>query len=279
VKSGNSEIEKEVLRGFGREWRTYDQSHLSDNEKGSIFKQYFAVFPWDMLPEGAVGADIGCGSGRWATLVAPRVGRLHLLDASDEALSVARRNLDGFDNVDFHLASANSLPFENGSLDFAYSLGVLHHVVDTMGALRQVHEKLRHNAPFLVYLYYDMENRPFWYRLMWRASDCMRRIISRLPFLFRNMLCTVIAALLYWPVARLGALAEMLGAKTANWPLAYYRDKSFYLMRTCSLDRFGTILEKRYKRVEIESMLSEAGFVDIRFSDSPPYWCAVGFKR
>ncbi len=49
-------------------------------------------------------------------------------------------------------------------------------------------------------------------------------------------------------------------------------------MRTDARDRFGTPLEQRFTAEEIKSMMEDAGFVDIRFSDAPPFWCAVGFK-
>ena len=49
-------------------------------------------------------------------------------------------------------------------------------------------------------------------------------------------------------------------------------------MRTDSRDRFGTPLELRFTRVQIERMLLDAGLRDIVFSDGEPYWCAVGFR-
>ena len=42
---------------------------------------------------------------------------------------------------------------------------------------------------------------------------------------------------------------------------------------------FCTRLEQRFTRRQIEDMLSEAGFGDIRFSDRVPYRCAVGKER
>ena len=50
-------------------------------------------------------------------------------------------------------------------------------------------------------------------------------------------------------------------------------------MATDSLDRFGTKLEKRYTKDEIENILSKAGFVDIKFSDDTPYWVAIAWKK
>jgi SAM-dependent methyltransferase len=87
-------LDERTVRSFGEEWSTYDQSHLVKEDRiARRFEEYFAIFPWDALPEGAAGADIGCGSGRWAAIVGPRVGVLHCVDASDRALAVARRNL------------------------------------------------------------------------------------------------------------------------------------------------------------------------------------------
>jgi hypothetical protein len=50
-------------------------------------------------------------------------------------------------------------------------------------------------------------------------------------------------------------------------------------MRTDALDRFGTKLEKRFSRKEIQSMMEKSGLEHIVFSENPPYWCAVGYKR
>src|SRR3989338_7345241 len=120
-------LDANVIRDFGSEWSKFDQSSLSDADRMEMFENYFHIFPWDRLPSSSTGADIGCGSGRWASLVVSRVGHLHLVDPSGDALAVARQNLSDVVNVSFHQASVDSLPFEVGSLDFAYSLGVLHH--------------------------------------------------------------------------------------------------------------------------------------------------------
>jgi hypothetical protein len=49
-------------------------------------------------------------------------------------------------------------------------------------------------------------------------------------------------------------------------------------MRTDALDRFGTRLEQRFTKAEIESMMRRAGLQNIEFSAGTPYWCAVGTK-
>lgn len=241
-----------------------------------MFEAYFRIFPWHELPKGATGFDAGCGSGRWAVKVAPRVGKLHLVDASSEALSVARHNLTGHANVEFIQSTVDDMPFAPGSMDFGYSLGVLHHIPDTQAALNACVSKLRPGAPFLLYLYYAFDDRPKWFKALWRSSDLTRRAISRLPHTAKLAVTTPIAALLYWPLARGARLAEKLGHLPKHWPLQYYRGRSFYTMRTDALDRFGTRLEQRFTRPEMEQMMREAGLESIEFGEHEPYWVAVG---
>ncbi|WP_448525696.1 class I SAM-dependent methyltransferase [Parathermosynechococcus lividus] len=271
-------IDLETVRGFGDEWSRFPQDQLGEDIRKQMFSDYFSLFDWDSLPSGAVGADIGCGSGRWAQVVAPKVGHLMLIDASPEALNVAKANLSGVSNVSFINASVGALPIQDASLDFAYSLGVLHHVPDTAAAIREVAAKLKSGAPFLVYLYYAFDNRGPAYRALWRLSDLVRRVVSRLPFALRYLVSQALAVSVYWPLARMALVLEHMGTLPAGWPLAYYRDKPFYVLRTDALDRFGTRLERRFSQDEIRLMLKDAGFLDIRFSDNAPYWCAIGIK-
>lgn len=268
-----------VVEGFGQEWSAFDHSGRKAEGLEESFAAYFAIFPWSELPVQPKGFDLGCGSGRWARIVAPRTGELHCIDASQEALAVARRNLRDIEQAQFHLASVDVIPLPDDSMDFGYSLGVLHHVPDTADALASCVRKLRRGAPFLVYLYYAFDNRPAWFRAVWGISDGFRRIISRLPFWLKRIVCEVLATLVYWPLARLALLCERAGRDVGNWPLSAYRRATFYVMRNDSLDRFGTRLEQRFTRVEIEMMMQKAGLDRIKFSEAEPYWCAVGYKR
>ncbi len=273
--SHSKRVSRQVIAGFGEEWSRFTQDEINDEERQKIFDDYFAIFPWSQLPAKAKGADIGCGSGRWATVAAPRVGWLTCVDASSAALNVAKKNLHLHKNVDFLLADVNDLPFSDAELDFAYSLGVLHHVPNTTAALSNIAKTLKPGGHFLLYLYYAFDNRPLWFQLLWRLSDMMRRLISRLPRGARFMVCDVIAATIYWPLGRFASVCERMRIPIKNLPLAYYRDKSFYVMRTDALDRFGTVLEKRFARDQIARLLKQTGFVNIRFSDSEPFWCVV----
>lgn len=271
-------IDKQVVAGFGDEWSRFDQSTLSAEEHQKMFDNYFNIFPWGKLPADAVGFDLGCGSGRWAKLVAPRVGKLHLIDPSKEALDVAKRNLRNSDNCTFHIAGVEDTPLPDNSCDFGYCLGVLHHIPDTKRGLQTCVSKIKSGAPFLVYLYYRFDNRPAWFRLIWKISDLIRSFVCKMPHPIRFGISQILAVIVYFPLARFALLMEKLGFNVEKIPLSQYRHNSFYTMRTDALDRFGTRLEKRFTKKEIREMMEQVGLENITFSETS-FWTAVGFKK
>ena len=273
----NINIDIQTVEGFGDEWSRFNQKDLSDSAR--MYEDYFKVFPWERLDQKSIGADVGCGSGRWAVVVAPKIGHLHLIDASNQALEVAKENLKSTTNCSFHNCSLDAMPITDGSLDFAYSLGVLHHIPDTQEGIRSIAEKLKTGGIFLAYIYYRFDNRPLWFKLIWKLSDFVRRCICRLPYSIRYFLSQIIAISIYWPLSRSALFLEKVYKPLNNFPLFWYRNKSFYSLRTDALDRFGTKLERRYTKPEITSMLKSAGFRNIVFSEEAPFWCVSAVKK
>ena len=82
VEGKSRNVDHRVVKGFGEEWSRFGNRQLAVDELEAMFGHYTSVFPWEDLPEDAEGFDAGCGSGRWARFFAPRVGRLHCIDAS-----------------------------------------------------------------------------------------------------------------------------------------------------------------------------------------------------
>ena len=272
-----SNIDDKTVASFGYEWTRFKQSGMSDAEACKAFDEYFAVFPWNLLTPDAVGFDKGCGSGRWARFVAPNVCRLNCVDPS-AAISVARVALAEHGNVLFHQASVDASGLQPGSQDFGYSLGVLHHVPDTAAAIRSCEELLKPGAPLLPYPYYAFDNRPSWFQSLWKVSDWGRRVIHRLPPSLKHLATDIIAALVYWPLARLSGVLEGLKLEVHGIPLFFLPSPHLYTMRTDARDRFVKPSEQRFTRMQIESMMRSAGLTDLRFSESAPYWCLVGVK-
>ena len=94
------------------------------------------------------------------------------------------------------------MPIKDNSMDFGYSLGVLHHVPNTALGIKQCVQKLKSGAPLLLYLYYRFDNRPWWFKLIWYITDLLRKIVSKMPYQLRYISSQIIALLIYLPLAR-----------------------------------------------------------------------------
>ena len=271
-------IDKKVVEDFGEEWSKFSQSSISDENLKASWDQYFSIFPFDHLASSAEGFDMGCGSGRWAKFVAEKVHTLNCIDPSEKALSVAKKNLSSFSNISFFNASVSDEVLTENSQDFGYCLGVLHHIPNTYKGLKACAKLLKKDAPFLLYLYYNFENRSFLFKTIWKISDILRRFCSSMPTKIKISLTTLIAYFIYLPLARIALISEKIGINVDNFPLNDYRAKDFYFMKTDALDRFGTRLEKRFSKDEITKMLEDAGFKDINFSNKMPMWVCISRK-
>ena len=271
-------LDKKTVKSFGDEWVDFDQSGMTNDEASKIFKSYFSIFPFDKLSKFSEGFDMGCGSGRWAKFIAPKVGLLHCIDPSN-SIKVAQKKLEKFKNVAYHKKSLAKSGLDEKSQDFGYSLGVLHHVPNTKSAINSCVKLLKPGAPFLLYIYYYFDNRPFWFRYIWNLSNYLRLIINKLPKFLKFVVCDLIAIFIYYPISKLVLFLKKIGFDIKNFPLYSYRSKSFYVMRTDARDRFGTPLEKRFTKKEIYKMMVQSGLEKIKFKNGPPFWTAIGFKK
>ncbi len=274
-----SNVDIDVVNDFGNEWHEYNQQKKFQEEFNiNSFNNYFSIFPDNILHKNSIGFDAGCGSGRWAKFIAPKVKHLNCFDASDKALRVTQENLSEFDNCSFQCCSINDWEIADNSQDFGYCLGVLHHIPNTESALKKLVTKLKKGAPLLIYLYYKFDDKPFWFFYLWKVSDFFRKKISIMPHKNKLLITKIIAFFIYLPLAKLSFYLEKSGFDVSNIPLSVYRNQNFYSMQTDSLDRFGTRLEKRFTKREIRSLMQNCNLKDIKFSKSEPFWVAIGYR-
>lgn len=104
------------------------------------------------------GCDVleaGCGIGTDGARFAAAGARYRGLDQSPTALDLARRRfeLDGLPG-EFTAGSVTRLPFPDDSFDLVFSHGVIHHVGDTVGAVREFHRVVRPGGTVLVMVYH-----------------------------------------------------------------------------------------------------------------------------
>jgi SAM-dependent methyltransferase len=276
-------LDQGVIDSFGHEWATFDYGETETTAAlNAQFKAYCAPIDLNQFnPKISVAADFGAGSGRWASRLIPFFSLVYALEPSDGASKVLNNKFAGEAKIMVlqETVGANSIPLE--SLDLAMSLGVLHHIPDTALAIKDVSLKIKPGGIFLCYLYYNLENKPTLYKLIFKCVNVVRKIVSGLPQKIKHFVTSVIAAVVYWPLARFSKVMNRFRVNTSNIPLHHYADMPFVMLANDALDRFGTTLEQRFSKAEIIEMLSAADFdiSTLKFSDIEPFWTFSVIKK
>ncbi|MCW5765397.1 MAG: metalloregulator ArsR/SmtB family transcription factor [Phycisphaeraceae bacterium] len=103
-----------------------------------------------LLPPHWVVADLGCGTGNAAELLAPIVKRVIAVDQSEPMLSAARKRLAQYKNVEFVRGELEKLPIDSASVDAAVCVLVMHHIPDPPAACREIARVLRPGGTCLI---------------------------------------------------------------------------------------------------------------------------------
>lgn len=282
-KRNAGNIDSEVVDHFGKEWAKYNYSDgIASEALDNQFEAY--VQPINLVKfdkQTSIAADFGAGSGRWTERLEPYFKKIYAVEPSLSAVNVMIEKFAREPKIEVlnENVEENSIP-EN-SLDLAISLGVLHHIPDTSKAILDVSKKIKHGGTFLCYLYYKVENKPIYYRLLFRIVNISRYLISRLPHPIRMMLAKVIAIFVYLPLARFSRFQMNKGRDISNIPLHHYAEMPFVMLENDALDRFGTRLEQRFNKEDIASMLIDANFdlSTLKYSDEEPFWTFAVQKK
>ena len=123
---------------YGKASDSYDDTRIAVGTE--ILLGAFATGP---IPLSQIELlDAGCGTGTYAAAVAPKVGSITLLDASEEMLAVARQKLGSAERFEYRVGQLQDLPFADSSFDAVMTNQVLHHVGDAEGDGWTEHERV-----------------------------------------------------------------------------------------------------------------------------------------
>lgn len=81
-----------------------------------------------MLDSQATVADLGCGTGSLAQMIAPWVKRVIAIDSSSAMLQAAKKRLRDYENIELLQGELTTLPIEDGSCDLSAMVLVLPYV-------------------------------------------------------------------------------------------------------------------------------------------------------
>jgi ArsR family transcriptional regulator len=130
--------------------------------------------------------DLGCGTGQVSAALAPFVARVVGVDGSAAMLQSAKRRLAGFNNVDLRRGDLEALPVDDGRLDAATLMLVLHHVPEPDRALGEVFRVLKPGGRVLIVdmLPHDREHYRQQMGHVWLgfSEDHLRRLLEESGF-------------------------------------------------------------------------------------------------
>ena len=271
-------IDAEVVESFGDEWLKFHD--FSDEIIHDIAKEYFDLLNDTIVNKTTYAIDIGCGTGRWTKYLTEKVGFVEAIDPSN-AIIAADKLLGKTENVRLSKASTETIPFADETFDFAMSVGVLHHIPDTQQAMKDCVRKVKKGGYFYCYLYHNLETRGWWFKTLYWLSNQLRKVVCKLPSKLKRFVCDVLAIVIYMPLVLWVRLLVLIGLRkiAVKMPLSAYNNKSFFVIRNDALDKFGTRLEQRFSKKQVETMMQQCGLEEIVISPLSPFYHAIGRKK
>jgi ubiquinone/menaquinone biosynthesis C-methylase UbiE len=149
--------------------------------------QSFSRFLKRDLLDGKDVLEIGCGMGTHAAMLASSGARLTAVDLTERAVMVTKQRFEMF-QLPGHIQQADceQLPFRDGSFDFVWSWGVIHHSSVTERCLAEITRVLRPGGRIMLMVYYKPSIVYYIHCGLLRGIFCGRLFHQRLNEIYRN---------------------------------------------------------------------------------------------
>lgn len=236
-------VPQQHLASFGLQWNKYEVAHADEDR--ATFEAKTGVQLDDL--KGLAVLDAGCGGGRYSK-VAGEAGALVTAADHTTAVDKAAALCKHLSNVQFVQADLKKLPLEPASFDFVFSIGVMHHDVETRAVFDRVAQMVRPGGRYAVWLY---RQNQWWQE---QINNFLRRRTTKMPA----------EKLEYW--CRFGAWLGGLPIvnKTLN-KLANFSAHPVRENRVCdTFDWFAPQYQHHHTTEELLSWFREAGFDDLK---------------
>lgn len=262
-------------RSFGYQWTTF-------SEMACDFRENFWNYLLPATPEflnGRLGLDAGCGFGRHiyhaATCGAEMIG----MDFS-RAIDASYQNTKHLPNVHLVQGDIYAPPFEPGTFDFVYSIGVLHHLPDPGRGVTSLSKLLRPNGTMFVWLYSKTR------RFTNFCLEAVRTVTTHLPHRVVKWL-SLVGALVdrylfvvpYQGLRRIPMIGPWLD-RTMLPRVRLYSQYPFQVLHADWFDRLAAPIRFYYSGPEVEQLLWDAALSDVSVAPTGLYgWRGCGVRK
>jgi len=248
---------------FGFEWETFDTLTPTYEAQfldwiSPIRREFFA---------GKTILDAGCGKGRHSVLSA-RFGARDVIgiDLATGSVRAAFRNTQSLTNVHILQADIYNLPFREGTFDYAYSIGVLHHTPDPRRSFQCLVRTLAVGGTISVWVYGREGNE--W--LISCVNPVRTAVTARLPLGVTKAIAFGLTAVLhpllqivYRPANRLPPLRPVARRLFYNDYLFYISSFSFRENYSIVFDHLLPEIAHYIPEAEVRAWFEQTGLQEI----------------
>lgn len=263
---GGQEVNSKTRESFGFEWTTFRGMR---REWQSNFVTYMTPMTLEFF-RGKLVLDAGCGMGRHVFHAAESGARVVGVDFS-RAVEAAYENTKHLETAAVVQADVMRLPFRPGTFDFAYCLGVLHHLPQPLEALRRLVDVVKDRGECRIYVYHQIARALRWKHGLFRLASACRRVSTRLPHAVLLAACWLLSAAIWvgcvLPYRLLRGYAPN-SAWAKSWLFRQYASYPFLVLVNDQFDRFSAPIERRYTQNEVEELMGAAGLRNIVVRES-----------
>lgn len=272
----NSEIV--TRRNFTFAWNKFARKEMMDNWNKDSFS-YLKYIPLDILSgEDKKGLDVGCGSGVDMRNIARFGARIVGIDISD-AINITKENIADFKNIYLIQADIHNLPFKDGSFDFVYCFGVLHHLPDPEKCFRILCSKVKKNGTVIIYVYEDFFNRTKLERALLKIVNSLRIITKIVPPYLLYFLSVMVTPFIFLSCSfPYQILKRLKVTKDIAERIPYRHTCNLNIIVSDLYDRFSVPIENRYSRDEVKAWFNNLNFEEVSIINYRG-WVAWGKKR
>lgn len=260
---------KKTIDDFGDQWEEFQSS---DGLYGS--PEFLQDLFGSLIPVSAVKGkkvlEIGSGTGRITEMLVKKgAKRVFAVEPAFKAFKVLKKNLSSYQNVEFINCTGEDfeIPCE---VDFAISIGVIHHIICPQNTLVRMHEALASNGTLIIWVY------------GWEGNQLYLILASMLRMITRRMShrkLLTLSKLLAYPLKFYGSLCYALPLPMRKYFLNVINKWNEQTRVLTIYDQLNPEYAKYYKRQQILDEVKKAGFKSAQIEHRHGYsWTVVAKK-
>lgn len=259
---------EDVISDFGSQWvkHTENTGYYASSE---LLQDIFGTLLSLDEIRGSRTLDVGSGTGRIVNMLLD-VGANHVVAVEPSiAFDVLKENTRSHaEQIRYLNVRGNEIP--DIEVDFAFSIGVLHHIPDPIPVVSRVYDCLKPNGKFLFWVYGYEGNEIYLFFV-----QPLREITKRLP----DSILAVLANLLTVFVSIYTIFCQFLPLPLYRYLRNVYSKLDWKSRFLVIFDQLNPAFAKYYTENEAIELMKSAGFQQVKIEQRQNYsWTVIGQK-